>query len=302
MKKAFFVLLSQLMIFSISASNIYGYSLDSAQDSLIKRFLRFVPDSMAIESVIISNFKDEEIEESWILITKDVNAKDYEEAEEDDDTGFWNAENPYCRDHGRRGFVVLFKYKSGEYYKAVEDYYCLDSGEEDGGVYFPPECSIDLDEDGRLNIHYGHGRYGSWGCTFVYMNGEFKYVVSDSDESASWITDALSTSYINYEEGISTSSRLINENENFNENGDYNDDFEARYIYYTYDATPTYLLSISEVNHEEGTVRDPDIEYVNYRLLKTEVDDYKIENGEKQWYRREITEEEEAENIDIQEY
>lgn len=301
MKKAFLVLLSQLMIFSISASNIYGYSPDSVQDSLIKRFLRFVPDSMAIESVIISDFKDEEIEESWILITKDVNAEDYEEAEEDDDTGFWNAENPYCRDHGRRGFVVLFKYKSGEYYKAVEDYYCLDSGEEDGGVYFPPECSIDLDEDGRLNIHYGHGRYGSWGCTFVYMNGEFKYVVSYSDESASWITDALSTSYINYEEGISTSSRLINVNENFNENGDYNDDFEARYIYYTYDATPTYLLSISEVNHEEGTVRDPDIEYVNYRLLKTEVDDYKIVNGEKQWYRREITEEE-AEDIDIQEY
>ena len=295
MKKAFFVLLSQLMIFSISASNIYGYSPDSVQDSLIKRFLRFVPDSMAIESVIISDFKDEEIEKSWILITKDVNAKDYEEAEEDDDTGFWNAENPYCRDHGRRGFVVLFKYKSGEYYKAVEDYYCLDSGEEDGGVYFPPECSIDLDEDGRLNIHYGHGRYGFWGCTFVYMNGEFKYVVSYSDESMSWIADALSTSHINFYEGIGVQSKIINANEVDDK------DFEARYIYYTYDATPTYLLSISEVNHEEGRVRDPDIEYVNYRLLKTEVDDYKIVNGEKQWYRREITEEE-AEDIDIQEY
>lgn len=292
MKKAFFVLLSQLMIFSISATTVEANTPKSVQDSLIKRFLRFVPDSMAIESVIDSKYKDEEIEESWILITKDVNAKDYEEAEEDDDTGFWNAENPYCRDLGRRGWVVLFKYKSGEYYKAVEDYYCLDSGEEDGGVYFPPECSIYLDEDGILNIDYGHGRYGGWGCTFRYINGEFKYTSSYSNESASWITHDLSTSYINYEEGISTSSRLINENENFNENGDYNDDFEARYIYYTYDATPTYLLSISEVNHEEGTVRDPDIEYVNYRLLKTEVDDYKIVNGEKQWYRREITEEE----------
>ena len=36
-------------------------------------------------------------------------------------------------------------------------------------------------------------------------------------------------------------------------------------------------------------------------ILKIEVDDYKIVNGEKQWYRREITEEE-AEDIDIQEY
>ena len=34
-------------------------------------------------------------------------------------------------------------------------------------------------------------------------------------------------------------------------------------------------------------------------ILKIEVDDYKIVNGEKQWYRREITEEE-AENIEIQ--
>ena len=295
MKKAFFVLLSQLIIISISASNIYGYSLDSAQDSLIKRFLRFVPDSMAIESVIISNFKDEEIEESWILITKDVNAKDYEEAEEDDDTGFWNAENPYCRDLGRRGFVVLFRYKSGEYYKAVDDYYCLDSGEEDGGVYFPPECSIYLDEDGKLTIAYGHGRYGGWGCSFRYIDGEFKYIIAESSESRSWIADDLSTSYINYIEGIEEQSKIINANEVDDK------DFVARYIYYTYDATPTYLLSISEVNHEEGTVRDPDIEYVNYRLLKTEVDDYKIENGEKQWYRREITEEE-AEDIDIQEY
>ncbi|MBS7363807.1 MAG: hypothetical protein KIH03_08355 [Paludibacteraceae bacterium] len=62
MKKAFFVLLSQLMIFSISATTGETNSPDSVQDSLIKRFLRFVPDSMAIESVIISNFKNEEIE------------------------------------------------------------------------------------------------------------------------------------------------------------------------------------------------------------------------------------------------
>ncbi|MBP5524648.1 MAG: hypothetical protein J6Y11_03485 [Paludibacteraceae bacterium] len=295
MKKAFFVLLNQLMIISISATTGETNSPDSVQDSLIKRFLRFVPDSMAIESVINSDYKDEEIEESWILITKDVNAKDYEEAEEDDDTGFWNAENPYCRDHGSRGFVVLFKYKSGEYYKAVEDYYCLDSGEEDGGVYFPPECSIYLDKDGKLTIAYGHGRYGGWGCSFRYIDGEFKYIIAESSESRSWIADDLSTSYINYIEGIEEQSKIINANEVDDK------DFVARYIYYTYDATPTYLLSISEVNHEEGRVRDPDIEYVNYRLLKIEVDDYKIVNGEKQWYRREITEEE-AEDIDIQEY
>ena len=50
------------MIFSISATTVETNTPKSVQDSLIKRFLRFVPDSMATESVIISNFKDEEIE------------------------------------------------------------------------------------------------------------------------------------------------------------------------------------------------------------------------------------------------
>ena len=50
------------MIFSISSTTVETDTPDSVQDSLIKRFLRFVPDSMAIESIIISDFKDEEIE------------------------------------------------------------------------------------------------------------------------------------------------------------------------------------------------------------------------------------------------
>ena len=86
MKKAFFVLLSQLMIFSISATTVETNTPKSVQDSLIKRFLRFVPDSMAIESVIISDFKDEEIEESWILTTKAVG----DDKEIEDGNIWWN--------------------------------------------------------------------------------------------------------------------------------------------------------------------------------------------------------------------
>lgn len=291
MKKAFLILLSHLLVFSIYAEP-YAEP-NSVQDSLIKRFLRFVPDSIALESVLETGYKDHEVEESWLLITKDVGA--YEEAEDEDK--FWNAENEYCRDHGSRGFVVLFKYKSGEYYKVVEDYHCLDSGEEDGGVYFPPELYIHLDRDGILDISYSHGRYGGWGCSFKYIDGEFKYISSSSNESLSWIADALSTSHIDFYEGIEKKSKIIN----VSNASDVDDNFYPRYIYHTYDATPTYLLSISEVVHEEGSVRDPDIEYVNYRLLKTEIDDYKIVDGEKQWYRREITEEEENE-IEIQEW
>ena len=62
MKKAFWALLCQLTIFSISATTVETNTPKFVQDSLIKRFLRFVPDSMAIESVIDSKYKDEEIE------------------------------------------------------------------------------------------------------------------------------------------------------------------------------------------------------------------------------------------------
>lgn len=293
MKKILWIFLSQLMVFSISAQDY-----NKAQDSLIKKFLRFVPDSMALESVENSSYKDNEVEKSWILITKDVGAENYEEADDDNDSGFWNAENQYCRDLGARGLIVLFKYKSGEYFKVVEKYNCLDSGEEDGGVYFAPEGNVYLNEDGVLGIGYSHGRYGGWGCSFKYINGEFKYIGSSSSESMSWIAEDLSSSSIDYDKGIAEDYHIINVNENFNENGDYNDDFNPRYIYHTYEIFPTYLPSINEVEIDMGKVTDLEkVTDITISLLKIEVDDYKIVNGEKEWYRREITDDE-AEEIE----
>lgn len=293
MKKILWIFLSQLMVFSISAQDY-----NKAQDSLIKKFLRFVPDSMALEYVENSSYKDNEVEKSWILITKDVGAENYEEADDDNDSGFWNAENQYCRDLGARGLIVLFKYKSGEYFKVVEKYNCLDSGEEDGGVYFAPEGNVYLNEDGVLSIEYSHGRYGGWGCSFKYINGEFKYIGSSSSESMSWIAEDLSSSSIDYDKGIAEDYHIINVNENFNENGDYNDDFNPRYIYHTYEIFPTYLPSINEVEIDMGKVTDLEkVTDITISLLKIEVDDYKIVNGEKEWYRREITDDE-AEEIE----
>lgn len=148
MGKAFWALLCQLTIFSISAQ---GY--ENLQDSLKKSFLKFVPDSMAIESVIISNFKDEEIEESWILITKTVG--DDEEAE--DGNIWWNTENKYCIDLGARGIIVLFRYKGGEYYKAVEKYDCLQApyeNEHDGSYEYNGfiDENVSLDKNGVLLV------------------------------------------------------------------------------------------------------------------------------------------------------
>ena len=286
MKKAFFVLLSQLMIFSISATTVETNTPDSVQDSLIKRFLRFVPDSMAIESVIISDYKDEEVEESWILITKAVG----EDKETEDGNIYWNKENEYCIDFGERGIIVLFRYKGGEYYIAGENYHCLlnyAANFEDMPHISYLDERISLDESGVLDISYINGLYPdeSWGCYFKYFNGEFKHIghPSKSDYAS------------NYFDFIVTESYLINGKETYNENGDYNDDFKGRYIHYTYKTDPTYLPNISNVDFYMGRT---DVENPNLGndILKIEVDDYKIVDGEKEWYRREITEEE-AEEI-----
>ena len=304
MKKAFFVLLSQLMIFSISATTGETNTPDSVQDSLIKRFLRFVPDSMAIESVIISDFKDEEIEESWILITKAVG----EDKETEDGNIYWNPENEYCIDFGSRGFVVLFRYKGGEYYKAVEKYDCLQSPYEDEHTGFYKyndfiDEDVSLHKDGVLIVDCHDIRpniFWSY-CQFQYFNGEFKYLGHISSYPLEDLTDISTSDYAsNYLDFIVTKTFLINWKEEYNENGDYNDDFKGRYIHYTYKTDPTYLPNISNVDFYMGRT---DVENPNLGndILKIEVDDYKIVDGEKQWYRREITEEE-AEDIDIQEY
>lgn len=311
MKKAFFVLLSQLMIFSISATTVETNSPDSVQDSLIKRFLRFVPDSMAIESVIISDYKDEEVEESWILITKAVG--DDEEAE--DGNIYWNTENEYCIDYGERGIIVLFRYKGGEYYKAVEKYDCLQSPYEDEHTgFYKYNDFIDEDvflhkngvlivgcHDIRPNIFWSY-------CYFQYFNGEFKYLGHISSYPLENLIDFSTSDYAsNYLDFIVTKTFLINRKDAYNENGDYDDDFKGRYIHYTYKKDPTYLPNISNVDFYMGET-DEENPNLGDDILKIEVDDYKIVNGEKEWYRREITEEEaekikrkEAEDDDIQE-
>ena len=115
------------------------------------------------------------------------------------------------------------------------------------------------------------------------------------------LTDISTSNYAsNHFDFIVTKTFLINWKEEYNENGDYNDDFKGRYIHYTYKIDPSNFPNISKVDFYMGKTDEENPDFGN-DILKIEVDDYKIVNGEKQWYRREITEEE-AEDIDIQEY
>jgi hypothetical protein len=90
-------------------------------------------------------------------------------------------------DRNRRGIIVLFN-KNGYYELAVKNYDCFSSENEDGGVYFAPDSSIEI-TNGNLYIHYGHGRYGYWRYTFRFQNSDLELIGYDADYRSNFVSD-----------------------------------------------------------------------------------------------------------------
>ncbi len=84
-------------------------------------------------------------------------------------------------DRNRRGVIVLFR-KNDLYELAVKNYNCFSSENEDGGVYYAPELSIEI-KNGILYINYEHGRYGYWRYTFRFQNSDFELIGYDKSEN-----------------------------------------------------------------------------------------------------------------------
>ncbi|MBP2615568.1 hypothetical protein [Chryseobacterium jejuense] len=121
-------------------------------------------------------------------------------------------------DRNRRGIIVLLN--KGNYYElASKNYNCFSSENEDGGVYFAPELSVSI-EKGNLHIDYGHGRYGSWGYTFRYQNGDMELIGYDSYSSRGPVPQ--------YEVSINflTKKKLTKDNLNKEDDGD---NYEVKY-------------------------------------------------------------------------
>lgn len=74
-------------------------------------------------------------------------------------------------DRNRRGIIILFNY-SNQYTPVLENRNCFSSENEDGGIYFAPELSFEI-QNGNLKIQYGHGRYGFWEYTFRFQDSDF---------------------------------------------------------------------------------------------------------------------------------
>lgn len=114
-------------------------------------------------------------------------------------------------DRNRRGIIVLFR--TGEEYRVADkNYDCFSSENEDGGVYFPPQLSVEINNE-KLYLHYGHGRYGFWKYTFRFQNSNFELIGFDSSSNYGPI--------INKETSINflTKKKLIKENTNENAEG-----------------------------------------------------------------------------------
>lgn len=97
-------------------------------------------------------------------------------------------------DRNRRGIIVFFNKK--DYYElASKNYDCFSSENEDGGVYFPPELSVEI-KKGNLCVHYGHGRYGYWKYTFRFKNSDFELIGYDGSNGGAVIESETSINFL----------------------------------------------------------------------------------------------------------
>ena len=90
-------------------------------------------------------------------------------------------------DRNRRGLIVLLK-QQGKYVATVTNYHCFSSENEDGGVYIPPDLSLEI-KKGNLYVHYAHGRYGYWRYTFRFHQSDFELIGYDSADRSSFASD-----------------------------------------------------------------------------------------------------------------
>lgn len=94
-------------------------------------------------------------------------------------------------DRNRRGIIILFN-KKDHYDLILKNTNCFASENEDGGVYYAPELSIEI-KKGNIYVVYEHGRYGNWEYTFRYQNSNFELIGYDQNDYNGPITNAVTS-------------------------------------------------------------------------------------------------------------
>ena len=95
-----------------------------------------------------------------------------------------------------------------KYQLSVSNLDCFSSENEDGGVYFAPELSLEI-RKGNLYVKYGHGRYGSWSYTLRFQGSDLELIGYDSSNGGPVIESETSINFL-------TKKKLekVNTNEN----------------------------------------------------------------------------------------
>lgn len=137
-------------------------------------------------------------------------------------------------DRNRRGIIVLFN-KKGQYELAAKNYDCFSSENEDGGIYFAPELSLEI-KKGNLYVHYGYGRYGYWKYTFRFQNADLVLIGYDHSANRGPV--------INSETSINFLSKKKRVKVNTNENADGGDEI---FMETWKNITVPQLIKLSEI-------------------------------------------------------
>ncbi len=141
-------------------------------------------------------------------------------------------------DRNRRGIIVLVN-ENGQYKKIIQNLSCFSSEYEDGGVYYAPELLLSV-EQGLLNVHYAHGRYGYWRYRFQLKEHDLQLVGYDnSDNFGPYINSQTSINYL-------TQRKLVRENINKSRDDDIP---KFKETWYKMNQAPVYLSKIKDFDH-----------------------------------------------------
>jgi hypothetical protein len=155
----------------------------------------FIPKGFVLSSTSIGDLNKDGVDDK-VLLVKGT-----------DKGAFVKNEYGELVDRNRRGILVLFK-KDNQYEQVLKNLNCFSSENEDGGVYYAPELSLEIGK-GNLYVNYAHGRYGYWKYTFRYRKGDFYLIGYDNSEGGAAVEKETSINFLSKKKQVK-----VNTNEN----------------------------------------------------------------------------------------
>ena len=160
-----------------------------------KNLLSFIPKGYVLFEKVYGDLNKDGLEDCVLIIKGTDNSK------------IINHEFRGKLDRNRRGIIILFN-KKDKYEVALKNLSCFSSENEEGGVYFPPDLSIEI-KKGNLYINYSHGRYGYWQYNFRYQHANFELIGYDRSNGGVVIEKEISINFLTKKK-----QEKVNTNEN----------------------------------------------------------------------------------------